>query len=84
MIIKLGAIPVKTIRYNSGAAIHYAGTIPLGFSDDYPVDRFGKVKFINNLYICDSSAFPSLPSKPISLNAASFARYVVNNIYAKR
>lgn len=84
IIFKLSAIPLKIIRYNSGAAIHYAGTIPMGASDDYPVDRFGRVKFIQNLYICDSSAFPSLPSKPISLNAASFARYVVNNIYAKR
>jgi hypothetical protein len=83
IIYKLGSIPLKTIRYNSGAGVHYAGTIPMGSSDEYPVNNFGRVKFIENLYICDSSAFPNLPSKPVSLNAASFARYVVNNIYER-
>lgn len=77
-LFKLGAVPIKILNYKSGAAIHYAGTIPLGISDNYAVDSNGKVKFLQNLFISDSSAFPSLPSKPVSVNAASFADYVVN------
>jgi choline dehydrogenase-like flavoprotein len=77
-LLKLGAIPVKTIKYKSGAAIHYAGTIPMGKNDKYALDLSGKVKFLQNLFIADSSAFPSLPSKPVSINAASFADYVVS------
>jgi len=77
LLFKLGAIPIKILNYKSGAAIHYAGTIPMGVNDNYAVDSSGKVKFLQNLFITDSSAFPNLPSKPVSINAASFADYVV-------
>ena len=76
-LIKLSAIPIKTIRYNPGAAIHYAGTIPLGYPDKYPVNSFGQVKFINNLIGADAAAMPKLSSKPVSINAASYGDYVV-------
>ncbi len=76
-LIKLSAIPIKTIRYNPGAAIHYAGTIPLGYPDKYPVNSFGQVKFINNLIVADAAAMPKLSSKPVSINAASYGDYVV-------
>jgi hypothetical protein len=74
-LLKMSAIPIKTIKYNSGAAIHYAGTIPMGNNDAYPVNSKGEVKFIKNLVISDSSAFPNLPSKPVSANAASYGIY---------
>lgn len=78
-LIKLGTIPIKKILYEPGSGIHYAGTIPIG-NQNYPLDNRGKVKFLKNLYVADSSAFPNLPSKPISLNAAAFSRYVIKNI----
>ena len=79
-LLKLSAIPLKTIRYDFGSGIHYAGTIPMGQGDTFPVSKFGEVKFMKNLHICDASILPSLPSKPVSANAASIGHYVARNI----
>jgi len=76
-LLKMSAIPIKTIRYDSGAAIHYAGTIPMGINDKFPVNTIGQVKFINNLIVADASIIPRLSSKPVSVNAASLGRYIV-------
>ncbi len=76
-LFKLSAIPIKTIRYAPGAAIHYAGTVPMGNNDKFAVNSKGQVKFINNLIIADSSIMPRLSSKPVSVNAASLADYIV-------
>ena len=76
-LLKMSAIPIKTIRYNSGSAIHYAGTVPMGNDDKFAVNTFGQVKFINNLIIADASIMPRLSSKPISINAATLGDYIV-------
>ena len=76
-LLKLSAIPIKTIRYSPGAAIHYAGTVPMGNGDKFAVNSKGQVKFINNLIIADSSIMPRLSSKPVSVNAASLGDYIV-------
>ena len=76
-LLKMSAIPIKTIRYESGAAIHYAGTVPMGNKDEYAVNTVGQVKFINNLVIADASVIPRLSSKPVSINAASLGDYIV-------
>ena len=41
-LLKLSAIPLKTIRYDFGSGIHYAGTIPMGQGDTFPVSKFGE------------------------------------------
>ena len=76
-LLKMSAIPLKTIRYKSGSAIHYAGTIPMGNDDKFAVNTDGQVKFINNLIIADASIIPRLSSKPISINAATLGDYIV-------
>ena len=76
-LLKMSAIPIKTIRYNSGSAIHYAGTVPMGIDDKFAVNTDGQVKFINNLIIADASIIPRLSSKPISINAATLGDYIV-------
>ena len=76
-LLKLSAIPIKTIRYAPGAAIHYAGTVPMGNSDKFAINSKGQVKFANNLIISDSSIMPRLSSKPVSINAASLGDYIV-------
>jgi len=76
-LLKMSAIPVKTIRYKSGSAIHYAGTVPMGNNDQFAVNSNGQVKFINNLIIADASIIPRLSSKPISINAATLGDYIV-------
>ena len=73
----MSAIPIKTIKYESGAAIHYAGTVPMGLEDKFAVNTAGQVKFINNLIIADASIMPRLSSKPVSINAASLGDYIV-------
>jgi|TARA_B110001452_G_scaffold92232_1_gene76044 hypothetical protein len=76
-LFKMSAIPIKTIKYESGAAIHYAGTVPMGLEDKFAVNTAGQVKFINNLIIADASIMPRLSSKPVSINAASLGDYIV-------
>ena len=76
-LLKMSAIPLKTIRYKSGSAIHYAGTIPMGNDDKFAVNTAGQVKFINNLIIADASIIPRLSSKPVSINAATLGDYIV-------
>lgn len=76
-LLKMSAIPIKTIRYRSGSAIHYAGTVPMGDNDNFAVNTIGQVKFINNLIIADASIIPRLSSKPISINAATLGDYIV-------
>ncbi len=76
-LFKMSAIPIKTIRYDSGAAIHYAGTIPMGVNDEFAVNNIGQVKSVSNLIIADASIMPRLSSKPVSINAASLGDYIV-------
>lgn len=76
-LLKMSAIPIKTIRYDPGAAIHYAGTVPMGNNDKFAVSTTGRVKFMNNLIIADASIMPRLSSKPVSINAASLGDYMV-------
>ena len=52
----------------------------MGQGDTFPVSKFGEVKFMKDLHICDASILPSLPSKPVSANAASIGHYVARNI----
>ena len=83
-LLKMSAIPVKTIRYKSGSAIHYAGTVPMGNNDQFAVNSDGRVKFINNLIIADASIIPRLSSKPISINAATLGDYIVQKKYLNK
>ncbi len=76
-LLKMSAIPIKTIRYEPGAAIHYAGTVPMGSKDEFAVNSIGQVKFIKDLIIADASIMPRLSSKPVSINAASLGDYIV-------
>ena len=76
-LLKMSAIPLKTIRYKPGSAIHYAGTVPMGNDDKFAVNAASQVKFINNLIIADVSIIPKLSSKPISINAATLGDYIV-------
>jgi len=74
-LLSLGCLPRKEIHYPNGGGIHYAGTIPMGVD----CDKYGKSYLFRNLYIADSSAFPSLPSKPITINSIVFSSYVADN-----
>jgi choline dehydrogenase-like flavoprotein len=72
---RLGCVPRGAVRSPSGAGIHYAGTVPMG---DGPkrCDAQGRSNLFSNLYIADGAAFPSLPSKAITMSLAAHATRV--------
>ena len=72
---QLGCVPRSELRSAPGAGIHYAGTIPMG---DGPrrCDSRGRAHSFSNLYIADGAAFPTLPSKSISITLAAHATRV--------
>jgi len=75
---RLGCLPRKAVRSPPGAAIHYAGTVPMGVGAKR-CDAKGRTNLFPNLYIADGAAFPSLPSKSISLSLAAHATRVALN-----
>lgn len=72
---RLGGLPRPAVRSPSGGGIHYAGTVPMG---DGPkrCDATGRSNLLRNCYIADGAAFPSLPSKSITLSLAAHATRV--------
>ena len=72
---RLGCIPRPAVRSPAGGGIHYAGTVPMG---DGPMrcDADGRSNLFRNLYIADGAAFPSLPSKSITMSLAAHATRV--------
>jgi choline dehydrogenase-like flavoprotein len=75
---RLGCIPKGIIQSPPGGGIHYAGTIPMG---DGPkrCDPQGRSNLFPNLYIADGAAFPSLPSKSITMSLAAHATRVATH-----
>jgi choline dehydrogenase-like flavoprotein len=72
---RLGCFPRGPVRSPPGAAIHYAGTIPMG-AGAKRCDATGQSNLLSNLYIADGAAFPALPSKSITLSLAAHATRV--------
>jgi choline dehydrogenase-like flavoprotein len=68
----MGCIPWRPIRSPAGAGIHYAGTVPMG-EGLLCSGASGTANAYRNLYLCDGAAFPSLPSKSITLNLVAHA-----------
>jgi len=75
---RLGCIPRGTMPSPPGAGIHYAGTIPMG-KGPRKCSPSGQSNLFSNLYIADGAAFPSLPSKSITLSLAAHATRVARN-----
>jgi choline dehydrogenase-like flavoprotein len=72
---RLGCMTRGTIRSAPGAGIHYAGTVPMG-AGPKRCDAGGRSNLFSNLYIADGAAFPSLPSKSITMSLAAHATRV--------
>jgi len=75
---RLGCLPRGMIESPAGGGIHYAGTIPMG-EGPKRCDSGGRSNLFPNLYIADGAAFPSLPSKSITLSLAAHATRVARN-----
>lgn len=65
-----------------GSSIHYAG--PLGMSREpngkYSSDKYGRLRSNKNVYIIDSAAFPTLPSKNLTYTIMAHALRVANKL----
>jgi len=72
---RLGCLPKGIIRSPAGSGIHYAGTVPMG-QGPKRCDPAGRSNMFSNLYISDGAAFPSLPSKSITMSLAAHATRV--------
>jgi choline dehydrogenase-like flavoprotein len=74
-LYRLGCLPRGAVRSPPGAGIHYAGTVPMG-KGPKRCDANGRSNLFSNLYIADGAAFPSLPSKSITISLAAHATRV--------
>lgn len=74
---RLGCITRGVVRAAPGAGIHYAGTVPMGKGAGR-CDERGRSRRFANLYIADGAAFPSLPSKSITMSLAAHATRVAS------
>ena len=72
---RLGCVPKGTLQSPPGGGIHYAGTIPMG-NGAKRCNALGQSNLFPNLYIADGAAFPSLPSKSITMSLAAHATRV--------
>ena len=71
-LLMLGCLPWLPQVSPPGGGIHYAGTVPMG-EGPLCTDSSGRANAYRNLYICDGAAFPTLPSKSITLNLVAHA-----------
>jgi choline dehydrogenase-like flavoprotein len=72
---RLGCVPRGAARSPCGGGIHYAGTIPMG-NGPKRCGPDGRSNLLRNLYVADGAAFPSLPSKSITMGLAAHATRV--------
>jgi len=75
---RLGCMPKGIIQSAPGAGIHYAGTVPMG-EGIKRCDATGRSNLFANVYIADGAAFPSLPSKSISMSLAAHATRIARS-----
>jgi choline dehydrogenase-like flavoprotein len=75
---QLGCYPRPEVRSTPGAGIHYAGTVPMG-NGPKRCDSAGRSNLFPNLYVADGAAFPTLPSKSITMSLAAHATRVASN-----
>jgi choline dehydrogenase-like flavoprotein len=72
---QLGCVPQGAVRSPGGGGIHYAGTVPMG-AGIKRCDAAGRLNLLPNVYVADGAAFPTLPSKSITLSLAAHATRV--------
>jgi asparagine synthase (glutamine-hydrolysing) len=68
--LSLGCIPQPAVRSPAGGGIHSAGTVPMG-EGPARCNAEGRTNLLNNVYVADGAAVPSLPSKSITMSLAA-------------
>jgi choline dehydrogenase-like flavoprotein len=64
-----------------GSSVHYAGTIPMGGSEDEHTTRAdGMVRGFDGLYVADGAGFPWLPAKNITFTLMANATRIASEL----
>ena len=81
---RLGCWPIRRVRPGHGAAIHYAGTLPLSASEgELTCDAEGRLRGTRAVYVADGSVFPTLPSKGLTFTIMAHADRVGTRLAAR-
>lgn len=72
---RMGCLPRPAVRSPVGGGIHYAGTVPMG-TGPRRCAADGRSNLFRNLVVADGAAFPTLPSKSITMTLAAHATRV--------
>ncbi len=68
-LIRLGCIPIKSIRTPQGGSIHYAGTLSFSEQEEpFTTRENGRLSGYRNVFIGDGSGFKYLPAKGLTLS----------------
>jgi choline dehydrogenase-like flavoprotein len=81
-LLRLGLLPLKTIKHPFGSTAHYAGGAPVGQKGDFPLttDFSGKLNEDDKIYIADSATWKMLPAKAPTLTIMANANRVGRNV----
>jgi hypothetical protein len=78
LLLRLGLLPLRTIRHPFGSTAHYAGGIPIGKEGDFPLtsDSLGRLNEDKKIYIADSATWKMLPAKAPTLTIMANANRI--------
>jgi hypothetical protein len=77
IFLRLGCVPLRTIRPGHGANIHYAGTFPMAPSGgELTCDSNGRLRATRAVHLADGSLFPWLPAKGLTFTLMAHANRV--------
>jgi choline dehydrogenase-like flavoprotein len=77
IFLRLGCVPLRTIRPGHGANIHYAGTFPMSpGGGELTCDSSGRLRATRAVHLADGSVFPWLPAKGLTFTLMAHANRV--------
>jgi len=84
IFLRLGCVPLRTLRPGHGANIHYAGAFPMSPSGgELTCDTAGRLRATRAVHLADGSVFPWLPAKGLTFTLMAHANRV-GTLLAKR
>lgn len=73
-----GVIPLKLMQQPEGSSSHYAGTIPVAASHEFPLtaSQDGVLHGSERIIIADASTWRGIPAKPVTMTIMANARRI--------
>lgn len=73
----LGALPLRTVRMQAGASIHYGGTLPF---DTHTERGTGRLLGTSRVFAADGAPFHMVPGRGITLTLMAWADAVADSV----